>query len=59
MVAPKRGCTFDSFVDLASTKFHIDVKENYDDTLWKEHSKVGCTALDHILLRVLNSLHAG
>ena len=41
MFAPKRGDTFDMFVSLAKDRFEIDVKENYDDRIWKLHFKVG------------------
>ena len=40
LFAPRRGDTFDKFVDLASQKFETQVKENYDDTVWDIHCKV-------------------
>lgn len=40
MFAPKRGDTFDEFVELAKDLFVVEVKENYDETLWKTHCEV-------------------
>jgi len=41
MFAPKRGETFDEFVELARKFCDVEVKENYDDELWKLHCQVG------------------
>ena len=40
LFAPRRGDTFDKFVNLASGKFEAEIKENYDDAVWDLHRKV-------------------
>lgn len=37
LFAPRRGDTFDAFVDLAKDLFNVCVKERYDDTVWDIH----------------------
>ncbi|XP_050404517.1 calmodulin-lysine N-methyltransferase [Patella vulgata] len=37
--APRRGETFNNFMQLAQEKFHTEIKTNYNATIWKLHSK--------------------
>ena len=37
LFAPKRGTTFDAFINLAKSHFEVTITQNYDEDIWQKH----------------------